>query len=118
MGAWAAVGDSRQVVSISGDGGFGQYAMELTTLAKYDMNITHIVLNNNELGKISKEQRTAEWEVWETHLVNPDFGKMAELCGIYGSRVTEIDQIDAAVEQALAHKGPALVEIVTDAFLI
>ena len=118
MGAWAAVGDSRQVVSISGDGGFGQYAMELSTLSKYDMNITHILLNNNELGKISKEQRTAEWEVWETHLVNPDFGKMAELCGVHGSRVTEIDQIDAAVEQALAHKGPALVEIVTDAFLI
>ena len=118
MGAWAAVGDTRQVVSISGDGGFGQYAMELTTLAKYDMNITHIMMNNGELGKISKEQRAAEWEVWQTSLVNPDFAQMAELCGVRGFRVTELEDIDAAVEQALKHDGPALVEIVTDAFLI
>ena len=118
MGAWAAVGDSRQVVSISGDGGLGQYAMELTTLAKYDMNITHIVLNNSELGKISKEQRVAEWEVWQTSLVNPDFGKMAELCGVRGFRVTELDNLDTAIEEALAHNGPALVDIITDAFLI
>lgn len=118
MGAWAAVGDSRQVVSISGDGGLGQYAMELTTLAKYEMNITHVLLNNHELGKISKEQRTAEWEVWQTSLLNPDFAKMAELCGIKGFQATELDQVDSAVEQALAHDGPALVEIITDAFLI
>src|SRR5690606_21606698 len=41
MGAWAAFGDSRQIVSVSGDGGFGQYAMELTTAVKYGMDITH-----------------------------------------------------------------------------
>ena len=118
MGAWAAVGDSRQVVSISGDGGLGQYAMELTTLAKYNMNVTHIVLNNHELGKISKEQRTAEWEVWQTSLHNPDFAQMAELCGVQGNRVTEIGQLDSAISRALEHNGPALVEIVTDASLI
>ena len=118
MGAWAAVGDTRQVVSISGDGGLGQYAMELTTLAKYDMNITHILLNNAELGKISKEQRAAEWEVWQTSLVNPDFGRMAELCGVKGSRVTNLEHLDAVIGEALAHKGPALVDITTDAFLI
>ena len=57
MGSWAALQDSasdRAVVSVSGDGGFGQYAMELTTAVKYDMNITHVLLNNSELGKISK----------------------------------------------------------------
>ena len=117
MGAWAAVGDDRQVVSVSGDGGFGQYAMELTTLAKYDMNITHILLNNNELGKISKEQRVAEWEVWETSLVNPDFAKFAELCGVKGFSVTEVGELDEALRAALAHSGPALVEVHSDALL-
>ncbi|MGI9645570.1 MAG: thiamine pyrophosphate-binding protein, partial [Ilumatobacteraceae bacterium] len=68
MGAWAAVGESRPVVSVSGDGGFGQYAMEVTTAVKYGMNITHVLLNNGELGKISKEQRAANWEVWQTSL--------------------------------------------------
>ena len=118
MGAWAAVGDDRQVVSISGDGGLGQYAMELTTLAKYNMNITHIVLNNNELGKISKEQRTAEWEVWETHLVNPDFAAMAELCGVKGFRVTELGDLKSTFAAALQHRGPSLVEVTTDSLLI
>lgn len=67
--AWAATqeGDprfhGRPVVSISGDGGFGQYMAELTTAVKYSMNITHVLLNNGELAKISKEQRSADYDV-------------------------------------------------------
>ena len=118
MGAWAAVGDTRQIVSISGDGGFGQYAMELTTAVKYGMNITHVLLNNGELGKISKEQRAAHWDVWQTSLHNPNFAAFAELCGAKGIRVTSLDQLDAAISAALAHPGPALVEVVTDALLL
>ena len=72
MGAWAAVGDSRTIVSVSGDGGFGQYAMELTTAVKYGMELTHVLINNAELGKISKEQRAGLFDVWQTSLHNPD----------------------------------------------
>ncbi len=118
MGALAAVGDSRPVLSVSGDGGFGQYAMELTTLAKYNMNITHVLLNNSELGKISKEQRAAEWDVWQTSLHNPDFAAFAELCGVKGIRVTDPADLEAALAEAIAHPGPALVEVVSDAMLI
>jgi thiamine pyrophosphate-dependent acetolactate synthase large subunit-like protein/nitrite reductase/ring-hydroxylating ferredoxin subunit len=118
MGAWAAVGDTRQVVSVSGDGGFGQYAMELTTAVKYGMNITHVLLNNSELGKISKEQRAAHWDVWQTSLHNPEFAAFAELCGAKGVRVTSLDELDTAIRAALDHDGPALVEIITDALLV
>jgi thiamine pyrophosphate-dependent acetolactate synthase large subunit-like protein len=124
MGAWAATQEEdqrfrgRQVVSVSGDGGLGQYMAELTTLVKYGMNITHVVLNNSELGKISKEQRSGNWEVWQTGLHNPDFSAYAELCGALGSRVTEGDQLDEALATALVHDGPALVEILTDVELI
>ncbi|MFT7475304.1 MAG: pyruvate oxidase [Verrucomicrobiales bacterium] len=118
MGAWAAVGETRQVVSVSGDGGFGQYAMELTTAVKYGMNITHVLLNNGELGKISKEQRAAEWDVWQTSLHNPDFSAMAVLCGAKGTRVTKLEELDSAIAEALAHPGPALVEVITDALLV
>jgi thiamine pyrophosphate-dependent acetolactate synthase large subunit-like protein/nitrite reductase/ring-hydroxylating ferredoxin subunit len=118
MGAWAAVGDTRQIVSLSGDGGFGQYAMELTTAVKYGMNITHVLLNNGELGKISKEQRAAHWDVWQTSLHNPEFAAFAELCGAKGIRVTSLDQLDEAISEALAHPGPALVEVMTDALLL
>ncbi len=126
MGSWAAVGDPtlvpegkrRKVISISGDGGLGQYAMELSTLSKYDMDITHVVLTNGELGKISKEQRSGDFAVWQTSLVNPDFAAFAESCGISGTRVTEPSQLDAALSAAIALDGPALVEICTDALLV
>jgi thiamine pyrophosphate-dependent acetolactate synthase large subunit-like protein/nitrite reductase/ring-hydroxylating ferredoxin subunit len=123
MGAWAATQDfadyrGRKVISISGDGGFGQYAMEFTTAVKYGMNITHILLNNSELGKISKEQRAGHWPVWQTDLVNPSFAAFARLCGGHGHRVTESGELEGAIAEALAHDGPSLVEIVTDAELV
>ena len=103
---------------MSGDGGFGQYAMELTTAVKYGMNITHVLLNNDELGKISKEQRAGEYDVWQTSLHNPDFAAFAQLCGAHGARVTDISQLRDAITTALAHDGPSLVEIVTDPLLM
>jgi pyruvate oxidase len=123
MGSWAATQSQpefagRPVVSISGDGGFGQYAMEMTTAVKYGMNITHVLMNNSELGKISKEQRAADFDVWQTSLHNPDFAAFAELCGARGYRVTSMDELDDAIAAALAHDGPALVDVVTDALLI
>ena len=118
MGAWAAAGNDRPIVSISGDGGFGQYAMELTTAVKYDMHITHILLNNSELAKISKEQRAAQYDVWQTSLHNPDFTAFAELCGARGFRVTHADQLVDAVESGVNHPGPSLVGIISDPLLV
>ena len=118
MGAWAAVGDRRPIVSVSGDGGFGQYAMELTTAVKYGMDITHVLLNNSQLGKISKEQRAGHWDVWQTALHNPDFAAYANLCGALGLQVTAPDQLDEALQTALTHPGPALVEIICDPDLV
>jgi thiamine pyrophosphate-dependent acetolactate synthase large subunit-like protein len=117
IGAWAAAPD-RPILAVTGDGGFGQYMGELCTAVKYGMNIKHVLLNNNELGKISKEQRAAQFEVWQTSLHNPDFSKYAEICGALGIRVTEIPQLGAALERAFVHDGPALVEIMTDAELV
>lgn len=123
MGAWAATQDfealrGRKVISISGDGGFGQYPMDFTTAVKYGMNITHVLLHNGELGKISKEQRSGEWPVWETSLQNPSFSAFAKLCGGHGAKVTRTEDIEAAMKKALAIDGPSLVEIMTDAELV
>ena len=123
MGAWAATQEEgpykgRKVISVSGDGGFGQYAMEFTTAVKYGMNITHILMNNSELGKISKEQKAAEFEVWQTSLVNPSFAGFARSCGGMGERVKTREELDAALAKAIAHNGPSLVEIITDAELL
>ncbi|MCU7844440.1 MAG: Rieske 2Fe-2S domain-containing protein [Candidatus Thiodiazotropha sp. (ex Monitilora ramsayi)] len=124
MGAWAATQEDgerfqgRQVVSVSGDGGFGQYLAEINTAVKYGMNITHVLMNNGELGKISKEQRAGNWEVWQTGLHNPNFAEYAELCGAKGIRATSADVLEDALKQALSHQGPALVEVITDVELV
>ncbi|MEE9588991.1 MAG: thiamine pyrophosphate-binding protein, partial [Hyphomicrobiaceae bacterium] len=123
IGAWAATQDfdehkGRKVLSVSGDGGFAQYMAEFTTAVKYGMDITHILLNNGELGKISKEQRAGDWPVWQTALHNPSFAAYARLCGGRGARVTDSGELDNALAEAIAHPGPALVEIMTDAELI
>jgi pyruvate oxidase len=123
LGAWAATRShdeyrGRKVVSVSGDGGFGQYAMELTTAVAHDMDVTHVLLDNGELGKISKEQRAAELPVWQTGLRNPDFAAFAESCGAQGRRVEHPDDLDAALGEAIAHPGPALVAVTMDALLV
>ena len=118
MGAWAAVGNERPIIAVAGDGGFCQYLAELTTAVKYNMPIKVVILNNNELGKISKEQRAGEFDVWATDLVNPDFAAYANDCGALGLKVTDKTKVAAAIRQLLKHKGPGLVEIKTDAGLI
>ncbi len=124
LGAWVATQEDdarfagRKVVSVSGDGGFGQYMGELTTAVKYGMAITHVLLRNDELGKISKEQKSGEWPVWETGLSNPSFADYAELCGGRGIRVTAAIGLEGALREAIEHDGPALVEIIADAELI
>jgi len=124
MGAWAATQEEdprfqgRKVVSVSGDGGFGQYLAEVNTAVKYEMDITHILLRNNELGKISKEQRAGNWDVWQTSLHNPDFAEYANLCGALGISVKKKEELEAALTKALAYNGPSLVEIHSDAELV
>jgi pyruvate oxidase len=117
IGAWAAE-PQRPIFAVTGDGGFAQYMAELLTAVKYKMNITHVLLNNGQLGKISKEQRAGDWDVWQTSLHNPDFSRYAEICGAFGVRVTDSSKLEDALVEAIAHDGPALVEVMTDPELV
>ncbi len=118
IGAWTAVGNTRPIIVVAGDGGFCQYLAEMTTLVKYNIPVKIILLNNNELGKISKEQRAGEFDVWATDLVNPDFAEYANGCGALGIKVTERAHLKKAMAEIMAHNGPALLEIKTDVKLI
>ncbi len=117
MGAWAAAPD-RPIVAVTGDGGFGQYATELTTAVKYGIAIKHVLLNNNALGKISKEQLAEDYPAWHTSLHNPDWAGYAQLCGATGCRVTSRDQLDEAMSALFASDGPALLCVEQDAELL
>jgi len=117
IGAWAAAPE-RPIFAVTGDGGFAQYMAELLTAVKHGMNITHVLLNNGQLGKIAKEQRAGDWDVWQTSLHNPDFSRYAEICGAFGTRVTSRAELDGAIAAAIAHDGPALVEVIADPELV
>ncbi|MBS1836895.1 MAG: Rieske 2Fe-2S domain-containing protein [Actinobacteria bacterium] len=108
----------RRSIAVTGDGGYGQYLAELTTAVKYHLPVLHVLLDNSELAKISKEQRAVEMDVWQTSLHNPDFAEYARLCGALGIRVDRNDQLDDALRRALAHDGPSMVHVVCDADLL
>ena len=93
-------------------------ASEAVLIAAFESVHPQYFRRDEYLGKISKEQRAGEWKVWETSLVNPNFAEYAKLCGAKGIRVESPDVLDRALQDALTHEGPALVEIVTDALLI
>ena len=90
---------------------------EFMTAVKYGMNITHVLLNNSELGKISLEQRNGEWKVWQTELHNVNFADYAHLCGGAGFLVETAADVGPALRDALSQDGPSLVEIITDPLL-
>ncbi len=112
IGAWAATRGARKIIAVTGDGGFGQYLADFTTAVKYRMPILHVLLDNGELGKISREQVSAIREVWATDLVNPDFAAFAKSCGGAGFHVERPDQLLPTLQAAAEIEDrPALVSI-------
>lgn len=113
IGAYYAV-PGKPVISISGDGGFAQYMGEFNTAVLHKMNITHILINDNELGKIKQEQEEFKFPNWKTKLSNPNFAEYAVNCGGYGVKVNKKNELEDAVTKALDYKGPVIVEIMAD----
>jgi thiamine pyrophosphate-dependent acetolactate synthase large subunit-like protein len=118
MGAWAATKGERPIIAVAGDGGFAQYLADFTTSVKYGMDIKLILINNSELGKISKEQRSDELDVWATSLHNPNFADFAKNCGALGIQVNQKEDLHSAMETVLSYKGTAMLEIIADVKLI
>ncbi len=118
LGAWTATRGQRPVIAVAGDGGFAQYMAELSTSVKYGMDLKIILLNNAELGKITKEQLSGGFEKFATDLHNPDFRGFAEGCGALGVRVEKKSDLHAAMEKVLTHQGTALLEVMTDGLLV
>ncbi|MCP3097380.1 ubiquinone-dependent pyruvate dehydrogenase [Myxococcus sp. K15C18031901] len=104
----------RQVISMSGDGGFAMLMGDFLTLAQYELPVKVVVFDNSSLGMVKLEMQVSGYPDTETDLVNPDFAKLAEAVGILGIRVEAPGEVRGAFERALAHPGPALVDVVTD----
>jgi pyruvate dehydrogenase (quinone) len=113
LGAQAAF-PRRQVVSMSGDGGFTMLMGDMLSLRQLSLPVKIVVFNNGLLGFVDMEMKAAGFlNVW-TDLDNPDFAKIAQAAGLAGFRVEDPAELKGALQQAFAHNGPALVDVVTD----
>ncbi len=104
----------RQVVSMSGDGGFTILMGDFLTLAQYDLPVKVVLFNNSSLSMVELEMLVAGLPSYGTTNKNPDFAAVARACGVFGLRVEKPKQLAGALKSAFRHKGPALVDVVTD----
>jgi pyruvate dehydrogenase (quinone) len=112
IGAQTAYRD-RQVVALAGDGGLTMMFGELVTLIQNRLPVKLIVFNNSSLNFVELEMKAAGIVNFGTDLVNPDFAAVAQAMGIFGRRVEQPGDLEAALADAFAHDGPALVDVVT-----
>jgi pyruvate dehydrogenase (quinone) len=102
----------RQVVSMSGDGGFTMLMGDFLSLAQLGLPVKVVVFNNGALGFIELEQESTGFIPTGTELQNPNFAAMAEAVGVRGIRLEDPGDVDAGIAEALAYDGPVLVDAV------
>ncbi|MBS1996906.1 MAG: ubiquinone-dependent pyruvate dehydrogenase [Cyanobacteria bacterium SZAS LIN-2] len=103
---------NRQVVTLSGDGGLSMLMGDLASLKQHHLPVKIIVFNNGCLGFVEMEMKAAGFLDYGTTLENPDFRKLAEAFGIFGTRVESPEGVQPAIASALSHDGPAIVDVV------
>jgi pyruvate dehydrogenase (quinone) len=103
----------RQVISLSGDGGFSMMMGEFISLLQLNLPVKIILLNNGTLGFVELEMKANGFLDTGCDLRNPNFAAMAEAAGIKGIRVEQPGELEAAIREALQHDGPALVDVVS-----
>jgi pyruvate dehydrogenase (quinone) len=113
IGAQAAL-PSRQVISLSGDGGFTMLMGDFLSLGQLGLPVKVIVFNNGALGFIELEQKSVGFLPFGTEFKNPNFAAMAEAVGIRGIRLEDPAEVDTGIAAALAHDGPVLVDAVVN----
>jgi pyruvate dehydrogenase (quinone) len=113
IGAQASL-PGRQVVSLSGDGGFTMLMGDLISLKQLNLPVKVVVFNNGALGFIELEQKSTGFLSFGTELNNPDFAAMARAVGIHGIRLEDPAQVSDGIAEALAHDGPVVVDAVVN----
>jgi pyruvate dehydrogenase (quinone) len=113
IGAQAAF-PGRQVISLSGDGGFTMLMGDLLTLVQHRLSVKVVVFNNSTLGFVQLEQMSTGFIDFGTEFKNPNFAAMAEAVGIRGIRLEDPGEVNDGVAAALAHDGPVLIDAVVN----
>ena len=109
-----ALDRTRQVIANCGDGGLMMLLGDLRTAVTYNLPVKFVVYNNGRLGMVKLEQEQGGLQEFGTELDNPDISAVAQAMGLKVQRVTDPQQLDAAVAAALASEGPYLLDIQTN----
>jgi pyruvate dehydrogenase (quinone) len=112
IGAW--LGTRRQTIALCGDGGLAMLMGELLTAVDLEIPVKLMVFNNSTRGMVRAEMEVSGYVPWGTDVKNPDFGAVASAIGLHGERVEHPQDIEPAIQRALQHNGPALIDFVTD----
>lgn len=108
------VNPEKEVICITGDGGFAMVMSDFLTAVKYKLPIKVFIFNNHELGMIMSEQKNENYPNWNTNLYNCDFAEFAQSCGATGLKAATSQDLKMVIETALAVEGPVIVDIETD----
>jgi pyruvate dehydrogenase (quinone) len=109
-----ALDRTRPVVAFAGDGGLMMLLGDLRTAVTYRLPVVVVVFDNGRLGMVKLEQEQGGLPEFGTELDNPDLAAVAAAMGLASRRVTEPEQLEAAVTWALAADGPVLLDVVTN----
>ena len=104
----------KQVICISGDGGFTMVMGDFLTAVKYQLPINVFLFNNKELAMIRQEQMVENYPNYQTELHDCNFADFAEICGGKGIKVEDPEKLPGAIEEALSSSDPVIVDIDTD----
>jgi pyruvate dehydrogenase (quinone) len=104
----------RQVITLSGDGGVAMLLGELITLRQQHLPVKVVVFNNGALSFVELEMKAAGIVTFATDLDNPSFAEVAGAIGLHGVRVEKPSELESGLRDALAHPGPALIEVMTE----
>jgi pyruvate dehydrogenase (quinone) len=104
----------RQVICLSGDGGFSMLMGDFLSLRQLKLPVKIVVFNNGALSFVELEMKAAGILTHGTSLVDTDFSKLAEAVGILGLRAESPEQLEPMLSQAIQHDGPALVDVVVN----
>jgi pyruvate dehydrogenase (quinone) len=113
IGAQAA-SPGRQVISLSGDGGFSMLMGDFISLTQLKLPVKVVVFNNGTLGFVELEQKSTGFLDFGVDFENPNFAAMAKAMGIYGVRLEDPADVEPGIAAALAHDGPVLIDAVVN----
>jgi pyruvate dehydrogenase (quinone) len=112
-----ALDRSRQVIALTGDGGFNMLMGEFMTAVQHKLPVKVIIYNNSALGLITLEAESVGLVPFREAIEfpNPDFAALARACGGHGFTARKPDDLKVAIGEALAVDGPAIVDAVVAA---